>query len=236
MRSRKHLILALPLAALAIAGCGGGGDDDSTTAPVTTTEAPAPLSKEELLQQGDAICAEVNAAIGGVAASEAEIPEQTIQTADLYVGMVDSLQDLGEPEDTAGGYPEFITAAEALSQIEGEIKLAAERGDTGALGEAATEATPLLEEFRSTASAYGFESCSEGPSAPVAAGNSEESVPGEEEVAPEEIEEEAAPEEAAPEVEEEVTPETGGAGGGAVAPEEGGGTESGGGSGGIGPG
>lgn len=238
MKFSKISPIALPLAALAIAGC-GGGDDDSTES-TATAEAPPALSKAELISQGDAICAEVNAAVGSTGSSEAEAPEQTAQVADLYIGMVDSIRRLGAPAEEAG-YAEFIAAADELSAVEGEAKLAAEREDTAALGEVATQAAPALEEFQSAAEEYGFEDCSEGPSAPVTGAGSGVTPPAEEEggieVAPEELEEEAPVEEVAP---EEVTPETGGAGGAGggveeAAPETGGGT-GGGGSGGVGPG
>lgn len=234
MRLSKTLTIALPLAALAISGCGGGGDE--TTASTQATETTPALSKAELISQGDAICAEVNNAIGAVGVSEAEVPDQITQVADLYAGMVESIKRLGSP-DEAAGYSEFLAAAEELSKVEGEAKLAAEREDTAALGEAATKATPALEEFESVAGEYGFEACSEGPSAPTPSGTESGAAPAEEggvEVAPEEIEEEVLPEEAAP---EEVAPETGGAGGGVeeAAPEAGGGS-SGGSSGGVGPG
>jgi hypothetical protein len=232
--SKTSLTIAVPLAALAIAGCGGG--DDSTSTAATTETTPA-LSKADLISQGDAICAEVNNAVGAVGVSGDEVPEQITQVSSLYIGMVESIKDMGAPDDAAG-YPEFIAAAEELSTVEGELKLAAEREDTAALGEAATAATPALEEFESVAGEYGFEECSEGPSAPTpggpATGVTEEAEEGGVEVAPEEVEEEVVPEEVAP---EEAAPETGGAGGGfeEAAPEAGGGT-SGGGSGGVGPG
>lgn len=233
MRPPKLLTLASLLAALAIAGCGGGGDDTTASTAAETTEAPS-LSKEDLISQGDAICSEVNAAIGSIGASAADTQTQVTQTGDLYTGMVESLEDLGTPEDSAG-YSDFIQAAEELAKVEGEMKLAAEREDTAALGEVATEAAPILEEFQAQAAIYGFEDCSEGPSAPTAApstGGEEEVEEGGVEATPE-VEEEAAPEEAAP---EEVAPETGGAGGGveeeAAPPETGGGSESGG----VGPG
>jgi len=225
-------LLAVPLAALAIAGCGGGGDSTATEA---TTETTTALTKAELISQGDAICGEVNKAIGGLAVSGAEVPEQITQTADLYTGMVDSIKGLGAPDDAAG-YPEFIAAAEALSKVEGEVKLAAEREDTAALGEAAAAAAPALEEFESVAGEYGFEACGEGPSTPTAgvpgSGAPEEVEEGGVEAAPEEIEE-VAPEEVAP---EEAAPETGGAGGGVeeAAPESA--PETGSSSGGVGPG
>jgi hypothetical protein len=231
--SKTSLTLAVPLAALAIAGCGGGGDDSTSTAATTATTA---LSKADLISQGDAICAEVNKAVGALAVSGAEVPEQITQTSSLYMGMVDSIKALGTPEDDAG-YSEFITAAEELSEVEGEVKLAAEREDTAAIGEAASAAAPALEEFESVAGEYGFEECSEGPSTPTAgvtgAGAPEEVEEGGVEAAPEEIEEEAVPEEVAP---EEVAPETGGAGGGVeeAAPESA--PETGGSSGGVGPG
>jgi uncharacterized membrane protein YgcG len=230
------------LVALGIAGCGGGDDDETTAAPTTTAaEAPAALSKAELIAQGDGICAEVNAAVGTVGSTESGAASQAVQVADLYAGMVERLRDLGAPSDDAVGYDEFIAAAEQLSQAESDVQLAAERGEEEALTTAESEASSALASFQSAATSYGFAECAEGPSAPApgatgGAGAVEEPVEG--------IEEEA---EAAPEVEEEVAPEAGGAGtaeeggagGGATAggASEGGG-EAGGGesSGGIGPG
>ncbi len=237
MRPSKPLTIVVSLAALAtlaFAGCGGGGDDttESTAATVETTS----LSKADLISQGDAICGEVNAAIGSLAASESEVPDQIVRTSDLYIGMVESIKRLGEPAE-AEGYAEFIEAAEELSKVEAEAKLASEREDTAALGEAATRAAPILEEFGSVAGEYGFKQCSEGPSAPAPTGagsgvGSEEVEEGGVEVAPE-LEEEAPIEEVVP---EEVAPETGGAGGGVqeAAPEAA--PETGGSSGGVGPG
>jgi hypothetical protein len=237
------LLLLSALVALAIAGCGGGGDETETTA-ATTTEEPQQLTKAELIEQGDGICAEVNAAVGALAGEteEAAVPATIEKTANLYTGMVERLQDLGAPEGDDGSYAKVMEAAEELAKVEGEVKAATEDEDTEALGEAATEATPALEEFRSQAEIYGFEECGEGPSTPTAAtpgGEAEaagEEAEGVEEGGIEpELEEEVAPEEEAPPV-EEVAPETGGAGGGAeAAPEaapEGGGSESGG----VGPG
>jgi hypothetical protein len=228
---------ALALTVVAIAGCGGGDDDETTAAPTTAAEAPATLSKEELIAQGDGICAEVNAAVGTVGTTDSGAASQSVQVADLYAGMVERLRGLGTPSDDAAGYDEFLAAAEGLAQAESNVRLAAERGEEEALRGAEADASSALASFQSAASAYGFTECAEGPSAPVpgtpaGGGSAEEPVEGGEEVVPE--------------VEEEVAPETGGAGsaegeagGGAPA---GGGTEGGGSagggesSGGIGPG
>lgn len=242
----KTILLILgALAALAIAGCGGGGDETETTTP--TVEEPTALSKEELIAEGDDVCAEVNAAVGALTSSEtfeASETEETEKVANLYTGMVERLQDLGAPDEDDGSYAKFMEAAEELAKVEGEARLAAEREDLEAIGELNGEAEVALEEFQSQAEIFGFEDCSEGPGelSTPAGGGSEVEPGGEEfegeeggvEVEPEFEEEEIAPEE---EIvpEEEVAPETGGAGGGVEeTPEPA--PETGGESGGVGPG
>jgi hypothetical protein len=241
------LLLLAALMAVLIAGCGGGGDDTTESTPATTTEEPQRLSKAELIEQGDGICAETNAAVGALAGSESEeasSSEQDEKVANLYTGMVERLQELGAPEGDEVAYAEFMEAGEELAKVEGEAKLAAEREDIPALEEAKIEAAPQLEEFQERADEYGFEDCSEGPGAVTPAGNGATAPEGEESegfeeeggVEPEAEYVEPEYEEEAPPV-EEVAPETGGEGGGAevapeTAPESGGGSESGG----VGPG
>jgi hypothetical protein len=244
MRRRSLFAAAVPIAALVIAGCGGGGGETTDTtaaAPVTTPT----LTKADLLKQGDAICAEVNAAVGTLAESSTEGASRVAQEADLYKGMVERLKGLGTPEEPEG-YDQFMTAADELAQAQSDAALAAARGEAEGLETAETEASTALSSFQSAASEYGFEDCSEAPSAPVPtsgaqapSGEAESETGGvEEEAAPEAVEEEAAPEA----VEEEAAPET--ETGGAGSTEAGGGTAGGGGeaggggssSGGIGPG
>jgi hypothetical protein len=238
MRARNCLI-ALPLAALAIAGCGGGdGGEETTSAPaVATTPTTASLSKEELISQGDAICAEVNAALAAVSSNTASSESQVSQVADLYIGMVDSLQGLGAPDDTAG-YDEVMSAGDDLAQAESDAKLADERGDSAALSTAQTEATSATIAFQSAAQSYGFDDCGQGPgvsatSTPTTPSSGTASTPST--TTP------AAPT-TPPTPTPAPAPNTGGAGGGtagtAPAPPSGGsgGGTTGGASGGIGPG
>jgi hypothetical protein len=234
MRPRNLSLLALPVAALAIAGCGGGGGS-STSAPTTaaTTTTTSALTKEELISRGDSICAEVNAAVGTVGAGSEEGTSQVGQVADLYIGMVESLKGIGTPEDSAG-YSEFISAGEELAQAESDAKLADERGDSAALGEAETRATSALESFESAAESYGFKECGREPSAPTPTTGSAGEPPSTEES---EVEETVEPEvEAAPEEVEEIAPETGGGAGAGAGEAPAGGEGSGGSSGGVGPG
>lgn len=242
-------MVAAPIAVLVVAGCGGGGGTTEAT-QAQRPEVPARLTKGEFIARGDGICGEVNSAVGSIDQSESEsaASERTAEVASLYVGMVERLAKLGTPAEMAG-YTEFSGASEELGKVEGEVKTAAEKEEPAALEEASNEAVPALESFQNAAAVYGFEACSEGPSAPAPAAGAESAGAGEEEIAPEEggvepeVEEEIVPEEeAAPEIEEEVVPEeevapeTGGAGGvGEGGGEiEGGGEESSGG--GIGPG
>jgi uncharacterized membrane protein YgcG len=233
VRPRRAFTIVLPALALLAAGCGGGGD--STESTPTTTAATTALTKAQLIEQGDAICAEVNAAVGTVGSSSSETAAPAVQAAGLYSGMVNSLKNLGAPQEAAG-YSEFIAAGEALAKAEDEVKLAAERGDSAALATAESSASSALSSFQAAAQEYGFEDCSEGPKPPTG-GAAAESGPAE---APESESEavEEAPE--AAEEAPETAPETGGAGGteggGTGGGSEGGGGSGGGSSGGIGPG
>jgi len=233
MRGVGPWVAVLLLSIFTLAGCGGGGGDESTAAPVETTEETTALTKDELISQGDGICAEVNAAVGTVGSTSSEAGGEAAQVAGLYGGMVERLKDLGAPSDDSAGYAEIIAAAESLAQAEDNVKLASEREEGEAPAEA--EASSALDSFQSAASAFGFEDCAEAPAAPVPGGSVGE--PGEE-VVEEELEE-VAPEEEPEAAPEEVPVEEEGAGGGAGV---GGGTEGGGGgsgsgeSGGVGPG
>jgi hypothetical protein len=246
----KFLLLAcsaLLCLGLVATGCGGGGSSSDTTAAKPKVKTKPKISRSTFIRDGDAICGEVNTAIGAAGQSANESTSESEQIANLYLGMVQSLQGLGQPTET-DGYSEFMGAAEELAKVEGEVKSASAKDNPALVEEAELEAVPAVEEFQSQAAVYGFEECSEGPHAPTAAPESggvepeetqsEESggiEPAPEEIVPEEVapEEEIVPEEeVAP---EEVAPETGGAGGEIeeVAPEEV--APEGGGAGGIGP-
>jgi hypothetical protein len=139
----KTILLALgALVALAIAGCGGGGGGETETS-TPTVEEPVALTKDELIEQGDGVCAEVNAAVGALSGSETSEStpgESTEKIANLYVGMVERLQGLGAPEGEEADYAKFMEAGEELAKVEGEAKLAAEREDVAALEEKGQEA------------------------------------------------------------------------------------------------
>jgi len=149
----KRLIpTILTAATLSLAAAGCGGDDEPTPAP-TPAEQPAEtasLTKDELISQGDGICAEVNAAIGTIDGSTTIAEsDKADQKADIYDGLADRLEQLGTPSD--GDAPaDVIAALRDLGSGSGA------EGDLAALQSAATS--------------YGFTDCAEAPSAPVATG------------------------------------------------------------------
>src|SRR5262245_19696187 len=115
-RHRRSILLFLDaVSALALASCGGGGGDSTaTTAKKKPEEAPAALSKAELITQGDAICAEVNSAVGSVGSSAADTSTSAEQVANLYGNMTTSLKGLGAPREKSSEYDEFIAASDEL--------------------------------------------------------------------------------------------------------------------------
>lgn len=217
------MLLAATTVSLAAAGCGGGDESAPAPAPVEQPAEPAALTKDELISQGDGICAEVNAAVGTIDGSTIIAESDKLkQKGDLYAGLADRLEELGTPSD-----------GEAPTEV-----IAALRGDPGA------ESGVDLAAFQEAATAYGFTECAEAPVAPVpesagaespAGTESTDSSPGGESTYTEPAPPAPAPAPApAPSETGGVNPDagsgTGGTGGG------GGGGSSGGSSGGIGPG
>ncbi len=67
MRLKRTWIVALPIVVLTIAGCGSGGSDSSESAATGGDGTTNALTPAELIEQGDAICAKTNAAVGAIA-------------------------------------------------------------------------------------------------------------------------------------------------------------------------
>lgn len=155
------LLVAIP------AACGGGDDEkapDTTAAPSTTADETPALTREEIIAEGDAICAEVNAAVGGLESTETTPAGRLSLRTDLYTGMVERLRGLSteDPELT-----DVFSAGRDLIQASAEAEAAAEAGDTEATVAAETTVQAALEAFRRAASEYGFTECGGEPSISV---------------------------------------------------------------------
>jgi hypothetical protein len=128
-------------------GCGGGGDEPPAAAPVAPPDEPV-ITQSALIDQGNRICAEVNAAVGTIEASGSGDPATLqAQLATIYDGLAERLEALGEPSD--GAAPVAVISA------------ARELGDSGG----------STEDLRSAAQDYGLDECAEAPSAPDTSGN-----------------------------------------------------------------
>ena len=166
----KRAICLMVLATVATAtGC--GDDDSAPETPITTPtvdDTPTEISKQEFITGGDGVCAEVNAALGGLESTGSSPTAIAGQRADLYEGMVERLRDLGTPDDDVG-LDEVFSAADDLVSAERDAADAAEDGDDTALAAAQSEAATAGENFGETAASYGFDDCGQGATATSAA-------------------------------------------------------------------
>ncbi len=155
----KPWLVLLPVAVLLVSGCGGGGGGASSTA--TTGSDGGALTKAELIEQGDAICAKTYAITESL---NAEGPaKEALRYAGLTSAMIKRLLALGVPRETEYSYAEYTTAAHALAQAEAEVKSVAERGGgPAALRRAESGSLSGLSMFQGLAGAYGFKTCAEG--------------------------------------------------------------------------
>lgn len=140
-------VTAMAAAGLLFLGCGGGGDEAPVEQPASEPVEPV-ITQSELIDEGNRICAEVNAAIGTIEASDsAGSTTLESQLATIYDGLADRLEDLGKPSDGAAPVA-VISAARSLGQP----------------GEGSAE------ELRQAADDYGLDECAEEPSAPDPSG------------------------------------------------------------------
>lgn len=152
----------LPVAALLIGGCGGGGSSNDVTVDPAGTTIGA-LTKAELIEKGDAICAEVNAAVGKVKPGS---PRSAARLARLYSGMIESLKKLGIPAETEAKYGEYLYKGKLVVIADDEVERAAKLGESAALETAHENAESALSAFELRAYWYGFKECSRTPNAP----------------------------------------------------------------------
>ena len=137
-RTAAFLLAAVALALVA-AGC--GDDDDSGDSGDGSATA---LTKEEFLQQGNAICANGNAELDAVTAnfgpgtSPAEIEAFVTDTLVPNVqGQIDDLSALTPPEGDEEEVEAILTAAEdALAEVEEVPSTVTEDGGTDPFNEA----------------------------------------------------------------------------------------------------
>jgi hypothetical protein len=166
---RRRLIALSAVAAsfivlvLLIRSC--GGDDQSSTAltsalPGTTGAGGAtPLSQDDFVSQGDAICRESNTALASVDASDAN--QAASDRAELLAGELNSLQSLslapGEKGDKK--LANFLAALQKQVQAYDERSLAVERSDDNSVSQIDATIADAAAEAKRAAKRFGFEAC-----------------------------------------------------------------------------
>lgn len=147
----------LSLAALLIAGCGGGGGSASSSAAGGDGEA---LTKAELIERGDAICAKVYPARATL--DPEGTPEEALRVASLISGMTKQLLALGVPRETEYAYAEYAVALHVLDRMSAKVKRMVKRGNPVTLRTSETGSLASLSAFQGHAASYGFKACAEG--------------------------------------------------------------------------
>jgi hypothetical protein len=151
----KAWIAPLLAVALLVVGCGGGSGDPS---PSTTTGASSgQLTKAELIEQGDAICAKTYAVTETLSAEGTTA--EAVHYATLVGAMVKELLALGVPQETNYDYAEYTNYAHELAAAEAEVKRMAKRGNPADLRLAESGSLSTFSGFTSNAGTYGFKVC-----------------------------------------------------------------------------
>ena len=153
------IVLVLVLIGVAVAG---GGDDEQT--PITTAETGTstpglgtPLSKDEFIEQGDAICAETAAGVANLTSDDSQTLAE--DERELTESQLDQLRTLVPPEEDQKTLDQFFSAMEDQVDALDKRVLALDRADDTASLEAETELGAATDELRSAAKDYGFEEC-----------------------------------------------------------------------------
>ncbi len=143
---------ALSAAVVVAAGCGGGSQ---------------PLSREELITKGDALCREAAQRFAEIQAQRPatanEAADQTDELIDVSKDEVDGLRELDPPDDLKPSLERYIAAREAVIEVFERGRDAAENQDARAYGAAQKQVGSGEAERYRLARAVGFTECS-GPS------------------------------------------------------------------------
>jgi hypothetical protein len=143
--------LGAAVAAIAIAGCGGGGGG-------------APLTAQQLVAQGDALCKQSQQRFAEIQAqppaNASDAVDQTEQLIDSATQELDGLKGLTPPAELSGAYSSYLDAKQkALDQLQ-EGRDAADKQDSKRYGELQSEVAKAGPERQKLAKAVGFTVCS----------------------------------------------------------------------------
>ena len=132
---------------LLLAACGGDGGEQ--------------LSKDEWLEQADAICAQADEDVEALTEPTKldEIPEFTDTASEISRDALSNLRALQPPEEDQATVDEMLDLVEQQIEIGEQIGEAAADGDQEEVQRLAAEAEPLENEANEKARQYGLDDC-----------------------------------------------------------------------------
>jgi hypothetical protein len=152
--SMKTVVAAMVTFTIVALGAGCGGDGDS-------------LSREQLIEQGDAICADYASRIDEIGQPQpgnANDIERFVDEAKPVVEEgTDALDDLTPPEDLEGEYDEWIALGRGNVTAFEDLEAAAAEGDEQRMEEITERLGADQGEAARIAQRIGFQECIGGP-------------------------------------------------------------------------
>jgi hypothetical protein len=132
-RTRLALLALAAATALAVAGC--GGDDDTTDTSGTsgaTGASGAPLTQDEFVSQGNAVCSDVNDQLNAMQAPSNDL-DSIAQFASDGLAIIEpalaEFQGMTPPADLQSTWDEYLSNAEDQVELTKQLQTAAEAGD-----------------------------------------------------------------------------------------------------------
>lgn len=148
--------LTVLFAALALAACGGDDGDDA---------GGEAISKQEFIEQADAVCAESADPQGEIQAQleSATSPDEAAaayeELADVSQGINDEINALGRPEGDEELIDDLAAKQEQLVVLVNELAAAVRAEDQAEAAAVGTELNALVAEAGEIFDSYGFEVC-----------------------------------------------------------------------------
>jgi hypothetical protein len=152
-------VLAAFAAALPMAGCGGGGESSTST-----TASGEPLTKQELIAKGDAICKQARTQFEQLQQNPPTTPQGaatlTQKLIDISETELSQLRDLNPPASLKSSLDDYVGALDKNIRVLKQGLKAAQQND--ATGYAKAQAETVSEQVKrlQLARAVGFEECS----------------------------------------------------------------------------
>ena len=143
---RVHAAVALLLLLVLLAGCGGG------------------LSKNELVAEGDKICARVNKQIAKEPdpKSAADLERLAKRTVEISDPAIKDMEALEPPDDLKKDFDAFVDSLKEQRDLTKQIGEAAGAGDNDKIQQVGTRAQKAQASYQKLSAKIGFKQCGGG--------------------------------------------------------------------------